>query len=67
MYKIMRGNKRFNSKTFDSYEKARSYVRKWIRDAVKKGKVNTQILYDISDLNYYNPSISLYNFNIKAI
>lgn len=59
MYKIMRKNKRFNNKTFNTYEEARSYVRKWIR----KNRKNVVAL----KFKYSNPSISNYNFIIKAI
>ena len=31
MYKIIRSNRRFNNKLFESYEEARQYIRKWLR------------------------------------
>lgn len=31
MYIIKRNNRRFNNKTFATYEEARSYARKWLR------------------------------------
>lgn len=32
MYKIIKYNRRFNSKSFSTYEEARRYIRKWIRN-----------------------------------
>ena len=49
MYKITRYNKRFNNKTFETYEKARQYIRKWLRKHL-----------DAND----NPAITHYGFNV---
>lgn len=54
MYKILRDGKRFNTKSFETYEEARSYIRKWIRKNMKewnnlfslKGKSNPAISDD---------------------
>lgn len=58
MFKIIRNNRRFNNKTFTSYEAARSYVRKWLR------KNMTMSVKDTA--KYSNPAISLFGFKIKA-
>lgn len=55
-FKVLRNGKRFNNKLFDSYEKARSYVRKWIR----KNDVLTCVLYNNS-----NAAITDYGFKIQ--
>ena len=55
MYKIIRKGKRFNNKTFTTYEEARSYIRKWIRTKFQEKH------------KYNNPSISKFNFSIAAI
>lgn len=62
MYVIFRGNKRYGNKKFNSYEAARSYARKLIR----QGKLG-EAFCDFSDAVYNNPTISKYNVSIKAI
>lgn len=57
MYKIIRGNRRFNNKTFTTYEAARSYIRKWLRahfEVAAKAK-------------HSNPAINCFGFKISAI
>jgi len=49
MYKITRNDRRFNKFVFDSYEKARQYIRKWLRKRL-----------DVQG----NAAISKYNFSI---
>jgi hypothetical protein len=41
MYIIMRNNRPFGNKKFETYEKARQHIRKWIRK-----NMNTQSYYD---------------------
>lgn len=47
--------RRFNNKVFDTYEQARSYVRKWIR----KNSASAMFLYANS-----NAAISDFNFSV---
>lgn len=61
MYIIRRMNRRFNNKTFTSYEKARSYVRKWLR------KHAFQAMFDLSWSEHSNPSINTYGFKIVKV
>lgn len=56
MFKIIRNGRRFNNKTFTSYELARSYLRKWIRKNMLSMK-----------WAYANPTISKVGFKITAI
>lgn len=57
MFMIYRNNKRFNNKLFDSYEAARTYVRKWIRKNL--GYV------DVVDAANRNPSMAFYDFYVR--
>ena len=60
MYVIYRDNRKFNNKVFDSYEKARSYTRKWIR------KNLGYVADDVScDRIYHNPSFHFWGFSIN--
>jgi hypothetical protein len=59
MYVIYRKGKRFNNKMFDSYEAARSYVRKWVR------KNLIDVGDDYSRTNHRNPSLMRDYFEIK--
>ena len=60
MYVIYRNNRKFNNKVFDSYEKARSYARKWIRKNL--GYVADGVS---SDRIYQNPSFHFWGFSIN--
>lgn len=55
-FKVLRNGKRFNKKLFNSYEEARSFVRKWIR----KNEVSTCVMYNTS-----NPALIDYGFKIQ--
>lgn len=52
MYKIIKAGKRFNSKTFLTYEEARCYVRRWIRKNMGASG---------------NPPIQNYEFSVQPI
>jgi len=52
MYKILKLNKRFNSKSFESYDEARNYIRKWIRSK-----------FDIQG----HPPLKDFDFSIKLV
>lgn len=57
MYKVYRFNKRFGNKKFETYEEARSYVRKWIRKNV----------YSWNSFTWSNnPDIGENGFEIRA-
>ena len=69
-YIIKRNGKRFNNKVWDSYEAARSYVRKWLRiasaSASEKRKVDKELVrFDYSWREFSNPSINKYNFSVE--
>jgi hypothetical protein len=67
-YTIHRNNRRFNTKKFESYEQARSYVRKWLRKTSVHSDV--QLLESWSDYSwneYRNPEISRYGFSVKRV
>jgi hypothetical protein len=51
MYKITRSMKRFNNKTFPTYEQARSYVRKWLRKHYP-GAANVYSNHSINDFGF---------------
>lgn len=57
MFKIIRGNRRFNNKTFATYEAARSYIRKWLRAHIEVA----------SKARYSNPAMSRFGFKISAV
>jgi hypothetical protein len=64
MYAIYVNNKRYNTKNFTSYEAARSWARKLIR----QGRFNPiRFGFDWSDVDYRNPSINHYGVTIKAV
>jgi|GEM_PF-4092389 len=67
MYAIFRNNKRYNNKIFSSYELARSYVRKQIRAGKLVPTINSTHWWDVGDIFYSNPSISIYDVKIKAL
>ena len=58
MYVITKNGKKTVRKTFPTYEDARSYVRKLIR--------KTDKLYSLFCFSR-NPSLDLYNWNIKKV
>jgi len=60
-FTIHRNNRRFNTKKFESYEQARSYVRRWLRS---KASCHG---FDYSWNEYRNPEISRYGFSIKRV
>lgn len=60
MFKIIRNGRRFNKMSFDSYEKARSYVRKWLRK-------NMQMSIKDLKTRYSNPAITAFGFKITTI
>lgn len=59
MYIIKLDGRRYNSKSFRTYEEARSYVRKKLRSS--SGPMGS----DVAWLRYANPSISTYGFKIE--
>jgi hypothetical protein len=74
LYKIMHEGKRYNSKTFDSYEKARQYIRRWMtknvgtdyyNEQTMKGGMVTCAPHDPISKNY--PSIGVWGFSIQRI
>ncbi len=67
MFGIYKNDKRFNTKRFDTYEQARSYVRKYIRkNADKMFNINSSF-NDAGWLNHSNPSHSMYKFAIRNL
>lgn len=58
MYIINRKQKKFNNKTFRTYEAARSYIRKWLRN-------NRSLAVKI--YNNSNPAINSFGFSIKSL
>lgn len=66
-YTIHRNNRRFNTKKFESYEQARSYVRCWLRRRADVAKRLDPCNADYSWNEYRNPEISRYGFSIKRM
>jgi len=69
-FTIHRNNRRFNTKKFESYEQARSYVRKWVRKEMRRfydPALCDLAAYDYSLNEYRNPEISRYGFSIKRV
>ncbi len=65
-YVIKRNNKRYNNFLFDSYEQARSYIRKKLRNGFGGVSGDTSGNdYDPSWTAYSNPSHSKYGFSIE--
>lgn len=58
---IKRNNKRFNNFVFETYEKARNYVRCWVRQ--NKGRFHH--IEDNNLENWRSPTISDYGFSIQ--
>lgn len=63
MYIIRRNSKQFNGKHFNTYEEARSYVRKMIRKYLRLLNVKAR-MGDHGGIVHRNPSINLYGYNI---
>lgn len=61
-YIIKRNNRRYNSKLFESYEQARSYIRKKLR--AQGDATGFSSLDDLGWLAHNNPSHSRYGFSI---
>jgi len=60
-YIIKKDGKRYGKKLFDSYESARSYVRKILRKSSDVSPWN----WDAGWTNHNNPSHGNYGFNIE--
>ena len=60
MFVIYRNNKRFNNKLFDTYEAARTYVRKWIRK-----NLGYADYFDSKDIVNRNPSFKHDGFSVR--
>lgn len=65
MFAIFRNNKRYGTKSFNTYEQARSAARKLIRGG--KFTLLSNVAYDWNMVDYRNPTISQYGLSIKAI
>ena len=61
IYVIKKNGKRYNNRRYDSYETARSYVRKLLR------KKEEPSLIDSGWNTHYNPSTTLYGFTINRL
>ena len=66
MFVIYKKNRKFNNKLFASYEQARSYVRKHLREHADKYFNTNSMFTDAGWMNQSNPSISLYDFTIRC-
>lgn len=61
---IKRNDKRFNNFVFETYEKARNYVRCWVRQ--NKAKLDQVIIGQDNNLdNWRSPTISDYGFSVQ--
>lgn len=65
MYIIKRNSKRFNSKTFKTYEEARSYIRKLIRKYLNFMNMKNKT-GDHSCIIHRNPSINQYGYTVTC-
>lgn len=65
-YIVKRSGKKVPKQSFDTYEKARSYVRKLLRKSNKTGKT-TRLYSDDGWLDHNNPSISRYGYSIQRL
>lgn len=65
MFIIKHKDKRVGSKTFTSYEEARSYTRKLIRTYLRRLNLVAHML-DKGGINQRNPSISMYGYTVVA-
>lgn len=64
-YIIKKNGKRYNSKNFETYEQARSYIRKKLR-GTPVSTLGSAILTDVG-WGYSNPSHSRYGFTITKV
>lgn len=64
-YIIKKNGKRFNNKAYETYEQARSYIRKKLRHLKDESFVMEGLGYDIGWLIFSNPSHSRYGFKIE--
>ena len=67
MYAIYKQNRKFNNKTFKTYEQARSYVRKFLRNKADSYFNTNSMFTDAGWVNHSNPSHSLYSFTIRNV
>lgn len=61
-YIIKKNGRRYNSKRFDNYEQARSYIRKKLRSDASIASP-----FDYGWFDYNNPSHSRYGFKIQKV
>lgn len=67
MYNIFKGNRKvFTNHTFTTYEQARSFLRKYLREQARKGKLQTYFM-DLGWTVHSNPSITDYSYTIKQV
>ena len=64
-YIIKKNNRRYNNLTFDSYEQARSYVRKKLRTKKDENLIMVGEGHDNGWITHNNPSHSRYGFSIE--
>lgn len=67
MFAIYRKNRKFNNKTFKTYEAARSYVRKYMRQNAETLFHTNAMFTDNGWINHANPSLKTANFEIRNI
>lgn len=63
MYKIIFKGKRYNSKTFLTYDQARNYIRKLLR----KKKFSLLVPPHVRSLKWRTPAISDFGFSVKKV
>ena len=66
MYIIQRNNKRLSKKQFNTYEEARSYVRKTIRKYLSMLNLR-YATQDVSGQEHRNPAIQQYGYSIQSV
>ena len=61
---IKRNDKRFNNFVFETYEKARNYVRRWVRQ--NKAKLDQAIVQRDANLKWHrSPTMVDYGFSVQ--
>lgn len=65
MFIIKHNDKRVGTKSFNTYEEARSYTRKLIRRYLSMLNLKAHML-DHGGINQRNPSISMYGYTVVS-
>lgn len=65
-YIVKKNNRRIPDKVFESYEKARQWVRRKLR-SMREEPGNSDIKFDLMDKVYRTPKLALHGYSISRV